>query len=47
MENNIDITLASLKPGETQNIFLADPQAQLTRIAIQRPNGVESISYFI
>lgn len=40
-------TLASLKPGETQKIFLADPQAQLTRIMIQRPNGIESISYTI
>ena len=41
------VTLASLKPGETQKIFLPDAQAQLTRIAILRPNGVESISYFI
>lgn len=39
--------LASLKPGETQKIFLADAQSRLARIAIQRPNGVESISYFI
>ena len=41
------VTLASLKPGETQKIFLPDAQAQLVRIAILRPNGVESISYFI
>ena len=40
-------TLEPLKPGETQKIFLADAQSQLARIAIQRPNGAESISYFI
>ena len=40
-------TLEPLKPGETQKIFLADDQSQLARIAIQRPNGAESISYFI
>ena len=40
-------TLKPLKPGETQKIFLADAQSQLARIAIQRPNGAESISYFI
>ena len=40
-------TLTPLKPGETQKIFLADAQSQLARIAIQRPNGTESISYFI
>ena len=39
--------LTPLKPGETQKIFLADAQSQLARIAIQRPNGAESISYFI
>ena len=41
------VTLESLKPGETQKVFLADAQSRLARIAIQRPNGVESISYFI
>ena len=41
------VTLPSLKPGETQKIFLPDVQSQLARIAIKRPNGVESISYFI
>ena len=40
-------TLKPLKPGEMQKIFLADAQSQLARIAIQRPNGAESISYFI
>lgn len=40
-------TLEPLKPGEMQKIFLADDQSQLARIAIQRPNGTESISYFI
>ncbi len=41
------VTLAPLKPGETQKIFLSDAQSRLARITIQRPNGVESISYFI
>ena len=40
-------TLTPLKPGETQKNFLADAKSQLARIAIQRPNGTESISYFI
>ena len=39
------IELDTLKPGETQNVLLADIKESLSRLVIERPDGSESISY--